>query len=89
MLNLYCIFDNKSGQWQSPVADYNDATMKRGVIAGLSGADLRRFAPADFEIFDIGGFDPESGSIECRVHRYVCSVADLFEKDVITDASEK
>ena len=27
MYKLYCVRDTKSGQWQSPVPDFNDATM--------------------------------------------------------------
>ena len=89
MVNLYCIRDNKSGQWQSPVADYNDCTMRRGVAAGLSGANLCSFAPADFEVFNVGTFDPESGCVVAQVPAYVCSIADIVREELTVDAPEK
>ena len=89
MFNLYTIRDNKSGQWQSPVADYNDATMRRGVAAGLSGSDLRSFSPADFEVFNVGTFDPESGCVTAQLPAYVCSIADIVREEMSENAPEK
>lgn len=85
MLNLYCIRDNKSGQWQAPVPDHNDATMRRGVAAGLHASDLRSFAPADFEVFCVGTFDPESGLVTSQMPAYVCSIADIVREELKTD----
>ena len=82
MLKLYCVRDNKSGQWQAPVPDYNDSTMRRGVAAGLSASDLRSFAPSDFEIYCVGTFDPETGFVSANVPDYVCSISDIVREEI-------
>lgn len=82
MFKLYCIRDTKSGQWQAPVPDHNDATMRRGLAAGLTEHDLRSFAPSDFEVYNVGTFDPESGLINSCVPEYVCCVADIVREEL-------
>lgn len=82
MYKLYCVRDTKSGQWQSPVPDFNDATMRRGIAAGLSASDLRSFAPSDFEIYCVGTFDPENGFINSCVPEYVCSISDIVREEI-------
>lgn len=80
---LYSLHDNKSGEWQAPIPDYNDATAKRNLAAGLRNTgDLRTFAPADFELYCVGTYDTASGAITAQLPAYVCSCADVLREDV-------
>lgn len=82
---LYSLHDNKSGEWQAPIPDYNDATAKRNLAAGLRNTgDLRTFAPSDFELFCVGTYDTASGAITAQLPVYVCCCADLLREDVST-----
>ena len=78
---LYSLHDNKSGEWQAPIPDYNDSTARRNLAAGLRNTgDLRTFAPSDFELYCVGTFDSSTGSVTSQFPVYVCSCVDLIER---------
>lgn len=78
---LYSLHDNKSGEWQAPVPDFNEATAKRNLAAGLRNTgDLRTFAPSDFELYCVGTFDSSNGQVTSQFPEYICSCVDLIER---------
>lgn len=65
MLQMYSIYDKKSGIYEKPFFVKHVAEATRAVHAGLNGPEDRApwFAkyPADYSLFFVGSWDPASG----------------------------
>lgn len=64
-LNIYSIRDNKTG-FMAPQLDKNHDAAKRNFklsLATVSPESIMGFAPEDFDLYYIGTFDTDSGTI--------------------------
>jgi len=61
-LGLYSIYDRKAGSYQAPFQAPNRAVAQRIYEFMKSDEDhfISKF-PDDFELWQVGGFDPEAG----------------------------
>lgn len=61
ILGVYCIRDIKAG-WLTPTTDQNDATASRNFIHAMKNQNSLLYThPKDFDLFQIGSFDTETG----------------------------
>ncbi|ALS03503.1 VP5 [Gokushovirus WZ-2015a] len=77
ILNIYAIRDTKSG-YMNPTFELNDAVAMRNFQYACQQTDSMLFACAsDFELYQIGWYNTETGSIEDGIpHRFLCSGTD-------------
>lgn len=82
-LNVYAIRDTKSG-YMNPTFELNDAVAMRNFSFAAQQADSLLFACAsDFELYQIGRFDTETGIIEDDLpHRFLMSGNDALMHDL-------
>lgn len=77
----YSVFsyrDNKVG-FGMPVIDQNEATAIRGFSYAVNGRDgIMGFSPSDFDLYKIGFFDTEKGTIEGITPELVVSGSSVF-----------
>lgn len=59
--SIYSVRDVHNG-FGLPICDYNDRTAKRSFLAAVSQDGV--MSPGDYDLFCIGTFDTESGTIE-------------------------
>ena len=75
---LYCIRDVKVG-FLAPQADQSDQSAIRSFSFAVNGNDgIMNFSPKDFDLYKVGEFDSEDGSIISCVPDLVCSGVDVF-----------
>lgn len=79
ILNVYAIRDTKSG-YMNPTFELNDAVAMRNFSFACQQTDSLLFACAsDFELYQIGRFDTETGIIQDDLpHRFLCSGTDAL-----------
>lgn len=71
--NLYAIRDLKVG-FLAPMVDDNEASAMRNFEYACHNNDIINFAPSDFELYHIGTFDTDSGTIDpSPVPDFVCN----------------
>ncbi len=76
IMNLYAVRDVKS-TYMSPVVGSNDAQAMRAFRAGMRSVPEFDVAPADFELYRIGEYNNESGSITPTIPPvWICSGAE-------------
>lgn len=62
-----------------PVVDQNEAAAVRGFSYAINGRDgIMGFSPSDFDLYKIGVFDTEKGTIEAVTPELVVSGASVF-----------
>lgn len=83
ILNVYSIRDVKSG-YMNPTFEINDAVAMRNFQFACQNTDSLLFAAcSDFELYQIGRFDTESGTIEDELpNRFICSGTDAIMADL-------
>lgn len=70
---IYSYRDSKVG-FGSPVVDQNDQTAVRGFAYAINGRDgIMNFQPGDFDLYKIGFFDSEKGTLESMLPELVVS----------------
>lgn len=75
---MYCIRDNKVA-FMTPVIDTNQDTAIRNFAMAVNGQnDTMTFAPADFDLYQVGVFDSEKGMIEPMTPTLVVSGTSVF-----------
>lgn len=79
ILNVYAIRDTKSG-YMNPTFELNDAVAMRNFAFACQQTDSLLFAAcSDFELYQIGRFDTETGIIEDDLpNRFICSGTDAL-----------
>lgn len=79
ILNVYAIRDVKSG-YMNPTFELNDAVAMRNFQFACQQTDSLLFAAAaDFELYQIGRYDTETGIIQDDIpHRFLCSGTDAL-----------
>lgn len=75
---IYCYRDVKVG-FMPPQCDQNDATAIRGFSYAVNGNDgMMNFSPKDFDLYRIGEFDTETGSIMSEIPTLVVTGISVF-----------
>ena len=75
---LFSIRDNKVG-FQLPFCDQNEQAAIRGFAFAINGNDgMMNFSPADYDLYNIGVFDTEKGTIETDIPVLVVSGTSVF-----------
>ena len=61
---LYCIRDQKIGAFAQPFPGETEGAVLRGLKAAIDGGqgDIAKY-PTDFDLYELGEFDPETGVI--------------------------
>lgn len=79
-MRVYSIFDRKTREFGSLVLAKNDEVARRAAIDAVkgSGSQLELHA-ADFDLYHVGGFDPEKGCLEVETPTLVVTLVELLE----------
>lgn len=86
---LYSIRDTKAGSFQNPVVSANDFTVSRSFAESIVTRrdPIISFSPADFDLFQIGEFDTDTGIVTpLAVIRLVCNAAEVMSNYGKTEA---
>ena len=76
---VYCIRDQKVGFQPQLILEQSDQSAVRGFSFAINGNDgLMNFSPADFDLFRVGEFDTETGSVLPVVPVNICSGVSVF-----------
>lgn len=76
---LISIFDKKIGRYGPVYNETNLDTAKRQLSVLVNDAtskDMITLFPSDFELYQLGTFNQESGVIDYK-HEFVCNLVDL------------
>lgn len=76
---LYAYRDKLNG-FGAPIMYSNDAAMKRKFAQDINNAPDLVFAPADYDLYKIGEFDSEKGTVKSILPDMICSGASVFNK---------
>lgn len=63
---LFCVRDVKVG-FNNPMTDVSDATAERNFAYAINNNDVMGFASKDYDLYRVGVFDTENGTIEPEV----------------------
>lgn len=75
---VYSYRDAKSG-FGTPVCDQNDVTATRGFAFAINNRDgIMGFAPSHFDLYKIGEFDTEKGTLKSMTPTLVVSGSSVF-----------
>lgn len=79
-MNVYSLFDRKLRQYGQLVLERNDFGVQRSLHDGVLAQpeSLLGKHPEDFDLYQLGEFDPESGLLQDGpIPRLVCNVLDI------------
>ncbi len=76
---VYSYRDKETG-FGSPIVESNDNTARRGFSMQMNNPNsLMNFSPADFDLYKIGTFDPDTGKLASDgVPVLICSGASVI-----------
>lgn len=75
---LYCIRDVKVG-FLAPQADQSDQSAIRNFSYAVNGNNgIMNFSPKDFDLYKVGEFDSEDGSIVSYIPDMICGGIDVY-----------
>lgn len=75
---IFSYRDNKVG-FGTPIIDQNESSGIRGFSYAINGRDgLMNFSPADFDLYKIGVFDSEKGTIDPCLPELVVSGSSVY-----------
>lgn len=74
---LYCIYDEKAKVYTEPYAQTNDPAAMRNFANQVNHNDLMKDNRSDFELYRVGYFDNEIGSISYG-RDLICSAKDVI-----------
>lgn len=80
--NVYCMRDVKTG-YLTPTFELNEGVARRNFAFAVTNKDSLFYAnPEDFELYCIGSFDTESGSlVGLNEPQFMLSAASLIRKE--------
>lgn len=70
---IYCVRDNKVGFQPQMLVEQNDASAMRGFKYAVNAEGLMNYSPSDFDLYKIGEFDTEKGSLVPCIPVNICS----------------
>lgn len=75
---VFCIRDIKVGFGQ-PAVHMSDMVAKRDFGFKInSPGSIMEYAPSDFELYQVGTFNTDSGKIESQIPEYICNGKDVY-----------
>nr|WAE43424.1 MAG: nonstructural protein [Microviridae sp.] len=93
MKQIYCVKDNKSGGYMTPVYNESLADAQRNFgIASSNPETMLYMYPADWELWYLGTFNQDSGQFnQLEKPEYVCNAAQCQkpQKPEVSNGSEK
>lgn len=80
MLCLFAIFDKKLQEFTVPMFSANSVEMHRSMtqVVRDRNTSLARF-PDDYQLYEVGRFDPRSGLIVDQNVSFVCEIKDFCD----------
>lgn len=79
---IYAVRDVKVG-FNQPMTDLNDNVAKRNFAYAINNNDMMQFSPKDYDLFKIGDFDTELGTIEALgVPVLICDGFSVYGSEV-------
>lgn len=80
---IYAIQDKKVGFMQ-PITDVSDQSAMRNFSYGVNSGGIMNYSPKDFDLYRIGSFDSDKGTIEpCPIPELIVTGVNVFnDKDV-------
>lgn len=75
---MYAMRDLKGNSFSPPECSVNVDTAKRTFDMRLHNDKSLGFSPADYELFCVGYFDPESGQVEGCLPEFIVNGGELF-----------
>lgn len=88
---MYSVYDKAAHLFLSPAIDVNDDVAMRGFEQMLTvNNSAMQFRPDDYELYQIGTFDPETGYVSAMVppSRLYCGSDGALSKSIKEDANE-
>lgn len=78
---IYSVRDVKVG-FMAPYADQSEASAVRGFSYAINGNNgLMNFSPKDFDLYEVGLFDTDTGTIESCIPVIVVTGTGVFGVD--------
>ena len=79
---IYAIYDNKADTWMDPFYALNDATAKR-TFADATNDERSMFNkhPTDFEMFHIGTWNDQKGTIKENETKQAMGMANAYKHE--------
>lgn len=75
---IFSVKDNKVG-FMNPQMDTNEQTAVRGFAFGINNADnVMNFVPSDFDLYKVGYFDTEKGTLESITPDLIVSGSSVY-----------
>jgi len=92
-VNVYSLLDRKLRVYGQLFLERNDYGVQRGLVDGIrsQGESLLARHPEDFDLFQVGVFDEESGLLgrsEAGVPRLVCNVGELMPVQAVAHGDQ-
>lgn len=79
---LYPVFSirDKYTTFMSPTVDQSVESAKRGFAYAINNnPGVMNFAPADYDLYQIGTFDSESGELKpLKANKFICNGVEVF-----------
>lgn len=77
---LFAIRDKYTG-FMAPAPDQSVDSAKRNFAYAVNNnPGVMNYAPADYDLYQIGKFDTESGEIESMLPEFVCNGREVFNE---------
>lgn len=89
-MKLFCIYDKKSGAYQSIVAYPSPGALERDIALVVNDAHSRTLLytnAADYDLYMIGEWDVKTGEIS-PAHQFIRCCADLKQVSVPEEVSD-
>lgn len=78
---IYCIRDNKVGFDTQLMLQANEQVAVRGFSYMVNNPQgIPGFAPADFDLFEIGSFDSDTGELKPQLPRFVVNGVNVLNE---------
>ena len=74
---MYCFRDNKANDFSPPMCHVNESTAKRDFDMRIHSDRSMGFSPNDYDLYYVGEFDTETGSVDSVLPEFVCNGAEF------------
>lgn len=76
---VYALFDRKLREYGAPVISKNEETMRRALVTELKGSNsMPDKYPEDFDLYELGTLDQDTGAIAPRV-ALIANLSDILK----------
>ena len=74
---MYSIRDCKVG-FMPPTCDQSDQSAIRNFAYAINGEGIMNYSPKDFDLFKVGEFDAEKGTIKSCIPESICDGISVY-----------